>query len=66
VHVDCNWLIRSRDAQSEEELQTLQKRMKATEDELDNSQEKLRGANEDLEKAEKKATDVIFGDFAGV
>ena len=44
--------------QSEEELQSLQKRLKATEDELESSQEKLRGANEDLEKAEKKADDV--------
>lgn len=44
--------------QFEEELQALQKRLKATEDELDNSIEKLRTANENLEKAEKKASDV--------
>lgn len=45
-------------SQLEDELVSLQKKLKATEDELDKYSEALKDAQEKLELAEKKATDV--------
>lgn len=44
--------------QLEDELVSLQKKLKSTEDELDKYSESLKDAQEKLELAEKKATDV--------
>lgn len=45
-------------SQLEDELVSLQKKLKGTEDELDKYSEALKDAQEKLELAEKKATDV--------
>lgn len=46
--------------QLEDELATMQKKLKGTEDELDKYSEALKDAQEKLELAEKKAADVSF------
>lgn len=47
--------------QLEDELATMQKKLKGTEDELDKYSEALKDAQEKLELAEKKAADVSIG-----
>lgn len=48
-------------SQLEDDLVTLQKKLKGTEDELDKYSEALKDAQEKLELAEKKAADVSLG-----
>lgn len=47
-------------SQLEDELVSLQKKLKSTEDELDKYSESLKDAQEKLELADKKATDVSY------